>query len=175
MSRNRSTILVARVLGIMFLIPGLLQIPLPQADFHIIRHHHGAGEICPQHDHLLRWHPQAGDCDGQGVAVLHWHWLLPKSLDPSLLDGDARTTPSLHAHEGDAPQPEPAAATLIAREDRGRDVGRLLSSLAIDLVTGHAAWFDHPPPAISPSILRGTESRCLAPSVGLSRLARWNC
>ncbi len=158
----------------MLLIPGLLQIPLPQADFHIIRHHHGAGEVCPQHDHLLRWHPQAGDCEGQGVAVLHWHWLLPKSLDPSLLDDDARAAPSLHAHEADSSRPEPAA-TMIAREDRGREAGRLAEGLAFDLASSPIAWANLPLPTIPPSPPQGTSPGPFAAAPGLSSLARWNC
>jgi hypothetical protein len=62
--------------GIVLVILGLLRVPLPQADYHNIRHHDGAGEICPHHDHLLRWHPRAGG--EKDVAVLHWHWVLPQ-------------------------------------------------------------------------------------------------
>ena len=66
-----------RLLGIVLLIPGLLRIPLPQVDYHNIRHHDGAGEFCPYHDHLLRWHPTASQ--NEDVAMLHWHWLVPQS------------------------------------------------------------------------------------------------
>ena len=67
----------AQVSGIAMLILGILHVPLPQADYHNIRHHDGAGEICPHHDHLLRWHPLAGG--EKDVAVLHWHWVLPRA------------------------------------------------------------------------------------------------
>ena len=45
------------ILGIGFLILSAIHIPLPQADYHNIRHHDAPGEICLYHDHLLRWHP----------------------------------------------------------------------------------------------------------------------
>src|SRR5437870_4630597 len=64
-----------RCLGIGLLILSLGHTPLPQADFHNIRHHDGPGELCRYHDHLLRWHPDAALADD--VAVLHWHWVLP--------------------------------------------------------------------------------------------------
>lgn len=51
--------------------------PMPQADFHSIRHHDGPGEVCELHEHLLRWHPHAGPLTD--VAVLHWHWLPPSA------------------------------------------------------------------------------------------------
>src|SRR3954452_18321557 len=74
--RRRET----RSLGIVFLILSLVHAPLPQPDFHNIRHHDGPGEVCDHHDHLLRWHPGAGVA--RDVAILHWHWFLPTS-EPS--------------------------------------------------------------------------------------------
>ena len=73
----------ARRLGIMIVILGLVHTPLPQPDFHNIRHHDGAGEVCEHHDHLIQWHPGAGIASD--VAVLHWHWFLPSppGTDPS--------------------------------------------------------------------------------------------
>ncbi len=80
--------------GITFVILGLVHAPLPEADFHNIRHHDAPGEVCEYHDHLLRWHPDA--VMARDVAVLHWHWFWP---------GDASDTPSedsplavFHAH-----------------------------------------------------------------------------
>jgi hypothetical protein len=78
----------------MFLILGLAHTPLPQPDFHNIRHHDGPGEVCEHHDHLLRWHPGAGRADD--VAVLHWHWFLPTS-EPLDAGGES-AGPAVHAH-----------------------------------------------------------------------------
>jgi hypothetical protein len=86
----------ARGLGIVFLILSLGHTPLPQPDFHNIRHHDGPGQVCDHHDHLLRWHPGAGVA--RDVAILHWHWFLPTS-DPSGPPSDDR--PALHAHVAD--------------------------------------------------------------------------
>jgi hypothetical protein len=61
------------------------------------------------------------------------------------------------------------------REDRGREVGRLLAGLATDLDLGQAAWSDHPPSAPPRSSPRGPVSGGSASSPELSRLARWNC
>jgi hypothetical protein len=84
----------ARTLGIITLILGLVHTPLPQPDFHNIRHHDGPGEVCEHHDHLLRWHPQAGVA--ANVAVLHWHWFLP-SADP-FSPSPEDPLPAIHAH-----------------------------------------------------------------------------
>jgi len=94
-----------QVLGIAMLILGLFRVPLPQADYHNIRHHDGAGEICPHHDHLLRWHPLAGG--EKDVAVLHWHWVLPRaessgeSSDTGLGWPHPVSSPRLHAFFAD--------------------------------------------------------------------------
>src|SRR5438067_12993039 len=89
-ARHRGT----RSLGIVITILGLVHAPLPQPDFHNIRHHDGPGEVCEHHDHLLRWHPGAGIADD--VAVLHWHWFLPtvEPFDPSPVPAG----PAVHAH-----------------------------------------------------------------------------
>ncbi len=81
-------------LGVTLLILSLSHAPLPQPDFHNIRHHHARGEVCEHHDHLLRWHP--GATEAQDVAVLHWHWFLPGTpgADPS----PAGPGPAVHAH-----------------------------------------------------------------------------
>src|SRR3954470_22387241 len=78
-------------------ILSLVHAPLPQPDFHTIRHHDAPGEVCPKHDHLLRWHHDAGS--SSDVAVLHWHWFLPTT------SGEADSPPlgsgsglALHAH-----------------------------------------------------------------------------
>lgn len=90
LARQRGT----RSLGIIVLILGLVHTPLPQPDFHNIRHHDGPGEVCEFHDHLLRWHPGAGQADD--VAMLHWHWLFASAepSDPS----PEHAGSAIHAH-----------------------------------------------------------------------------
>src|SRR5262245_52751760 len=106
----------ARGLGVLGLILSLVHTPLPQPDYHNIRHHDAPGEVCGYHDHLLRWHPTAGAAED--VAVLHWHWFLPVSTPrdlPEHADG-----PAWHAHiadwdvggwEHDAPRISPPTAS----------------------------------------------------------------
>lgn len=81
----------------MFLILSLAHTPLPQPDFHNIRHHDAPGEICEHHDHLLRWHPSAGAA--QDVAKLHWHWFLPTDAGTDSVPPEHG--PALHAHVAD--------------------------------------------------------------------------
>ena len=168
--RLRPFNLVVRVLGILFVIPGLLQVPLPEADFHVVRHHHGKGEVCPQHDHLLRWHPQAGE--GEAVAVLHWHWMPPQTLDPSALDGGVRPSPALHAHDIEPAQPDHGGSMLIVREDEGRnDPAATIAHQPSDaLWSGFFA-----PAATNPTAFLRAPSDDFSPATPLSRLARWNC
>jgi hypothetical protein len=78
----------------MLLILGLVHAPLPQPDYHNVRHHDGAGEVCEHHDHLLRWHPGAGRA--ADVAMLHWHWFFP-ATNPWDLPGEGNG-PAVHAH-----------------------------------------------------------------------------
>ncbi len=84
-----------RIVGISLLILSLItHAPLPQPDFHNIRHHDGQGEVCEHHDHLLRWHP--GATLANDVAVLHWHWFLPgPSGSNPLPEGSGA---AVHAH-----------------------------------------------------------------------------
>jgi len=164
--------IVARWLALALMIPGLLRVPLPQVDFHVIRHHHGAGETCPKHDHLLRWHPQAGE--SEDVAVLHWHWLLPHHLDAALSE-DRGDVPVLHAHDGDeflecfwSPN---STAAVDARDGAS---GRFGPESPLDLV-----WIDVPRTA--PPLSWNSEGRRPAPWIEfgedspLARLVRWNC
>jgi len=81
----------------MFVILGLVHTPLPEPDYHNIRHHDAPGEVCDHHDHLLRWHPTAGIDDD--VAVLHWHWFYP-AADPFDLSPEHAGS-ALHAHTVD--------------------------------------------------------------------------
>lgn len=173
MRRNRPTSLIARILATALLAPSLLQVPLPQADFHIVRHRHGVGQVCPQHDHLLRWHPQAGE--GDAVAVLHWHWLPPRSLDPSATDHAGRHLPAFHADDGDLNRAGQAPAPVIVGENRTRDshldvmeavglaAGLAVDSIDFQLPTPQSRWPAHPSDD-GPSSIET-----------LARLGRWNC
>jgi hypothetical protein len=123
-SRRRSAGRGWKSLGIGILILGAIRIPLPQADYHNIRHHDAPGEVCLYHDHLLRWHPQAGS--NEDVALLHWHWFLPL-VSPGSQDGGAdsehhspRSGPAIHAHLGDWAEPDWSGAPVIRPEGRGR-------------------------------------------------------
>jgi hypothetical protein len=112
----------------------VIHVPLPQADYHNVRHHDRPGEICEHHDHLLRWHPAADS--SADVTLLHWHWFLPQ-LEPgsphqSPSDDHHRpgSGPALHAHVGDGLTPD---------EWRGEPViesaasWRLIDQLALDI------------------------------------------
>jgi hypothetical protein len=173
MRRTRPTSLFAHALGIVLMIPGLLQVPLPQADFHVVRHHHGAGELCPKHDHLLRWHPQASE--GEDVAVLHWHWLLPRSSDLTPPEIAGRSIPAVHAHDGDPNHLDPTSGPIVVQ-----DVPDLGSRGAIASAQGLspalASWLVPPPPAppdLGPA--RRAASDGFPADFALARLVRWNC
>lgn len=113
-----------RRLGIILLISGLVPIPLPEPDFHNIRHHDGPGEVCEHHDHLLRWHPGAGSADD--VAILHWHWYLPLSEEA---DGSSSGTgPALHAHVVDWLGSSWEDGPRIVPDDSSGLIGRIASS-----------------------------------------------
>lgn len=172
MRRRRPASLFARLLGIALMLPGMLQVPLPQIDFHVIRHLHGNGEVCPKHDHLLRWHPQAGE--GQDVAVLHWHWLLPHS-DEAIPDAAGRSIPVLHAHDGDQDRPDPGSGPIVVRETSGAECrGAIGSSLAF--AQPLACWLaplPRPLPDLSHSFHRAADGP--SPDAALSRLVRRNC
>jgi hypothetical protein len=123
----------ARALGIGMLILSVVHVPLPQADYHNIRHHDQPGELCVYHDHLLRWHPSADFNDD--VALLHWHWFVPlievgdqhqRSNDEHHRPGSG---PALHAHVGDSLEPDWQNQPEIG-PDR---CGRLLAKLALEL------------------------------------------
>ena len=109
-ARRRDHRFGMRILSIGIVILSVVHIPLPQADYHNVRHHDGPGEICAHHDHLLRWHPSAGT--GADLTLLHWHWFLPL-LEPANShdrpDDDHHrpgSGPALHAHVGDGLTPE---------------------------------------------------------------------
>jgi len=118
------------LLGISLLIASVVRVPLPQADYHNIRHHDAPGELCLFHDHLLRWHPSAAS--DEDVALLHWHWFVPLAEpgDPNPPDGDDHRGPVLHAHFSDWPEPDWLDEPVISPNVRGRFAEDLAISLA---------------------------------------------
>lgn len=113
-----------RFLGIGILILSSIRVPLPQADYHNVRHHDAPGEVCVYHDHLLRWHPSADSA--ADVAMLHWHWFAPivepgadrrGSSDEPRAPGSG---PALHAHLGDWPAPDWTGTAMVRPDARGR-------------------------------------------------------
>ncbi|MGP0068606.1 MAG: hypothetical protein ACLQGP_34025 [Isosphaeraceae bacterium] len=169
-----------RALGISFLILSTIHIPLPQPDYHNIRHHDTPGEICPYHDHLLRWHPSADA--NEDVALLHWHWFVPL-VEPGARqpgsDDEHRAPgsgPALHAHLGDWPEPDWTGSPVLRPDGRGR----LLDRLALELSAGADSPFNSVALA-SGSLQSGWSSACPPGGVALLRAARtslfqrWNC
>ncbi len=158
-------------MGIGFLILSLVHTPLPQPDFHNLRHHDAPGEVCDHHDHLLRWHPGAGFA--QDVAVLHWHWFLPTNqpADPA----PSGTGPALHAHVPDwqastwdsGPRLSPDLSSRFApRPAACAFAFAPLSHLGTHFAEGHAPGL-RPPLAFSATF---------APRTSLASLfQRWVC
>src|SRR4051812_46499638 len=110
-----------QALGVAWVALSLVHAPLPQPDFHNVRHHDDAGQVCEFHDHLLRWHPGARASASADVAVLHWHWFLPGSEDAPASDSDTEGA-ALHAHvpdwsAGPWGQDAPVVADAPARPD----------------------------------------------------------
>jgi hypothetical protein len=150
---------------------GIIRTPFPEADFHNIRHHDTAGEVCAMHDHLLRWHPEAGAADD--VSVFHWHWLNPAS---SLPGGPASPTPALHANlpdqPGTVPDPLPQMTLDEASGSYGRHasidpIGPGLPAALLDLST-----FSHPP---SPAAMKTHRRAIPHAAPPLAMLQRWTC
>jgi hypothetical protein len=160
------------------LILGAIHIPLPQADYHNIRHHDKPGEICPYHDHLLRWHPWADANDD--VSLLHWHWFVPLVEPGAPPPGDDEqrapgSGPALHAHLGDWPEPDWTGTPVIRPDGRGRLLDRLTlngSGAAAGYVSGLLA---------TDSLQAGFFSACTPGGMATLRAAhtslfqRWNC
>jgi hypothetical protein len=153
------------------LILGLIHAPWPQADFHNVRHHDQAGQVCEFHDHLLRWHPDAGLADD--VALLHWHWVLPSSgpIDKS----HSGEGPALHAFVGGWDVTSPDNGPLVV-PDR--------STLTIDIPSPSPLSIEPAPFALAvdrPDLRDGlgpirTFGATFAPRISLaSRLQRWTC
>jgi hypothetical protein len=167
---HRPGTVARRVVGIIMLIPGLLRVPLPQADFHVIRHHHGVGEVCSFHDHLLRWHPLAGEAED--VAVLHWHWLLPQVLDLDL--APIAAPPALHAHVADSLQPEWDDAQVVLSDDRASASSELASWMDLAQIAMMSVDWLPPEPPSACACARLVDAEPSA-ATALSRLVRWNC
>jgi hypothetical protein len=159
-------------------ILSVIHVPLPQADYHNVRHHDGPGEVCDHHDHLLRWHPSADS--NADLALLHWHWFLPM-LEPAnphqRADDDHHrpgSGPALHAHVGDG---------LVPDDWRGEPLiqmggaGRLIDQLAFDgsfmSADGPLAGSGLGTPA---GVLSGRASPADAVRADLAAMfQRWNC
>jgi hypothetical protein len=176
-SDRRGNWLRARDLGMGILILSLVHVPLPQADYHNIRHHDAAGEICVYHDHLLRWHPLADRDDD--VTMLHWHWFVPvvEFGDHHQRPDDEHhgTGPSVHAQMGDWPAPDWHGDPVVRPDSRGRLLDHLvlgqsdasIAYLSGDLAplnppSGRFSWRAHNPP--------GTVRASLT-----ALFQRWNC
>jgi hypothetical protein len=170
---------VARHLGIGILILSVVHVPLPQADYHNIRHHDAPGEICVYHDHLLRWHPSADSDDD--VTMLHWHWFVPLAelgdhhLRPNDEHHGPGSGPSLHAHLGDWPAPDWEGEPVVRPETRGR----LLDHLVLGLSDASLAYLsDQLAPLDPQSGVFWSRTHNAADGVRASRTAlfqRWNC
>jgi hypothetical protein len=136
-------------LGIGIVIFGVIHVPLPQADYHNIRHHDGPGEVCPYHDHLLRWHSSA--TDNADVALLHWHWFVPQGElgDRHERAGDADRGPVsgllLHAHMANSLVPDWPGEPVTQCDARYRLLDQLTLTSSTEssaLNSGELAVFD---------------------------------
>jgi hypothetical protein len=150
-----------RSLGIALLILGLIPIPLPQLDFHNVRHHDGVGEVCEFHDHLLVWHPDAGLAED--VAVWHCHWFLAHwDLTGMVPAGEG---PAAHAHIPDLPPvaccDAPRVTSPTDSRSAGGDASWSLAVLATTLALDGLAPNPTPAPPLRAS---------LAPHVSLTVL-----
>ena len=81
-------------IGAALLSLSLVHTPLPQPDFHEVRHHDAPGEVCEHHDHLLRWHPGSSASSPRGVAVKPTSAKTVASALPSTDAPSARSTVS---------------------------------------------------------------------------------
>jgi len=173
--RRRAIWQLGKLLGITLLIASVVRVPLPQADYHNIRHHDAPGEICLFHDHLLRWHPSAAFNDD--VALLHWHWFVPlaETDGPNHSNGGDHQGPVLHAHFSDWPEPDWLDQPVISPDARGRftkDPANNLAAADCAYLAGHFA-----PTAFKAGLFRAfshvAAGGLRAGPVGL--LERWNC
>ncbi len=164
-------------LGIGILILSLVHVPLPQADYHNIRHHDATGEICVYHDHLLRWHPSAALDDD--VTMLHWHWFVPvvEFGDHHQRHDDEHhgPGPSLHAHVGDWPAPDWHGDPVVGSDSRGR----LLDHLVLGQFDASISYLSGDMALLDPQSGRFSSRAHYPPgALRASRTAlfqRWNC
>ncbi len=173
--RRRTDWHLGKLLGISLLIASVVRVPLPQADYHNIRHHDVPGEICLFHDHLLRWHPSAASDDD--VALLHWHWFVPlaEADDPNQSASNDHQGPVLHAHFSDWPEPDWLDQPVISPDVRGRFIEDLAHSLTAADYAYLASQFT--PTASDAGLFRVFAD---GPADGLRAgriafLERWNC
>jgi hypothetical protein len=164
-----------RALGIGFLIASLVPVPLPQADYHNIRHHDAPGEICVYHDHLLQWHPSANLDDD--VAVLHWHWFVPRvphQRGPSNEHPGPESGLAIHAHVGNLLESTWRAEQCLARDGRGQILERLTvgSSEASSAHLLHETVYRNRELNFSPLWDFGADALRAARTV---LFQRWNC
>jgi hypothetical protein len=171
--RRPATTRSGRSLGIALLILSLVHTPLPEPDYHNVRHHDGPGEVCEHHDHLLRWHPGAGSA--RDVAVLHWHWFLPAPPGTDAA-ADGSGGRAIHAHapawlagswDDDGPRVAPDTASRPSERPAPCPLDLpLVAPPAVALGPGAVAGA-HPPLAFGATF---------APGVSLtSLLHRWVC
>lgn len=166
---------VFRRLAIGLLITSVVHVPLPQADFHNVRHHDSPGEACPYHEHLLRWHPRADRA--ADVAFLHWHWFVPLEemggvADPRGADHGAGQGAAIHAQAG-------FSSTFVWCFDpacQAADESRLAPEPALTLAgldlapVGRAASLPIPPARPA-----GSTPRSGSAPIPASTLVRLNC
>ena len=164
-------------LGIGILILSLVHVPLPQADYHNIRHHDAANEICVYHDHLLRWHPSANVDDD--VTMLHWHWFVPVvgfgDQHQRTDDEHAGPGPSLHAQVGDWPAPDWHGDPVIRPDTRGRLLDRVVlgqADASMAYLSGELAPLD---PHLGPFISGGQYPPGALRASRTALFQRWNC
>jgi hypothetical protein len=160
-----------RVVWVALAALSLLHAPLPQPDFHNVRHHDAPGEVCEYHDHLLRWHP--GAAGASDVAVLHWHWFVPSPPADGATPAD--DGPAVHAHAptwlaaswDDAPRVTPDTSTRLAPRPLPCPL-----DLPLVLLSGTPSGAPSGAGAGPPLAFGAT----FAPGVSLaSLLHRWNC
>jgi hypothetical protein len=178
-SRRRVARRGGRALGIGILILSVIRIPLPQADYHNIRHHDAPGEVCLYHDHLLRWHPSADSNDD--VSLLHWHWSVPLVELPNHYQGAndehhrPASGPALHAHLGDWPEPYWRAEPVIRPDARGR----FLEQFTLGLSAPSSTYLSAQLAPLNPASGRfSAGAGCADDGLRAARIAlfqRWNC
>jgi hypothetical protein len=170
---------VVRALGIGILIFGVIHVPLPQADFHNIRHHDGPGELCPFHDHLLRWHPSA--TSAADVSILHWHWFIPQrelgdhQERPGETNRGPLSVPLLHAHLPNALLPDWPGELVTSLDGRSRLAGQV----TLAFLTSSSPLHSNELAALDPSSRRSCSlSYECCGGLRAERSAmfqRWNC